>query len=307
MRMEPEHDDVYDELHRAFGAEVADLDIGATPVGAVMTGGTALRVRRRLTAVSGAAALAALPVAAVAIFTGGGTRGDGGVEAYGAKTTAAHTPNAPGATTRPGPAKTPTSSPTVVLPQLTLGGKTTAPDPNDLITVVGAGTSGGHPWRLVRDEYVIAMSQVPLSTFDQPHLPMSRLGSAGTGVCVYVGVQWGDRPAGTQPDYKASGQCAKQSGPVTGPLSLGPTYGPAGSGMAEWVLIGQVEDTSKVAEVSVSSAFGTTAPQAVIPVAGERDGYYVVFLPPLTDEPRHSLTITTYDARGHVAGSTTMS
>lgn len=314
MSEESEHDNIYEDLHHAFGAEVADLDIGATPAGAVMASGAALRVRRRLTAVSGVAALAVLPVAAVAIFSGGGgANGNGGTEAAakftGTRSSAAHTPSAPGGMTRPESAKTPTPSTTAVLPQQTLGGTTTAPDSHDVITVVGTGVTEGHPWRLVRDEYVVAEGQGLQDgrlLVDQPHLPISRLGSAGTGVCVFIGVQWGDQPAGTQPDFNAAGQCSTQHAPVTGPLSLGPTYGPVNSDRTQWVLIGQVDDTSKVAKVSVSSAHGTTAPQAVFPVPGERDGYYAVFLPSLTEDAQHRLTITTYDTGGHVVGHTTM-
>ena len=64
-----EHDE---RLQRVFADEVEELTIGPSPVAAVMRDGAGLRTRRRLGVVSGVAALAVLPVAAVAAFSGGG-------------------------------------------------------------------------------------------------------------------------------------------------------------------------------------------------------------------------------------------
>ena len=65
------HDDLHDDLHLAFGAEVTGMEIGPSPTAAVMKNGGVLRTRRRMTAVSGVAVLAALPVVAVAGMGGG--------------------------------------------------------------------------------------------------------------------------------------------------------------------------------------------------------------------------------------------
>ncbi|MEY9855373.1 hypothetical protein ABH935_000972 [Catenulispora sp. GAS73] len=293
---EHRHDSPYADLHDAFGAEVADLDIGATPVGAVMRGGAALRTRRRLTAVSGVAALAVLPVAAVTIFAGGGGAGAG----PGTLKSAANTNSTgPGQAESSAPAvtKTPTQSPStsIILPQLTrsIG----APNPNDLVTVVASGTIDGKQWRLVRDLFVVSKSQSMMLGLGS-HLPISEKGKAGTATCDYTGLQWGSNPPGSQPDFDSGGQCGGDVESQRGPLSSGMVS--HSSGLALWSFIGRV-DSAKVASASLTIGDLTTAPQSIVPVPGENDGYYVVLLPALSDQDQQAMKYyTTYDATGHV-------
>lgn len=299
MSNESEHDDLNEDLRRAFGAEVADLGIGATPVGAVMKAGDALRTKRRLTAVSGVAALAVLPVAAVAIFAGGTESGaaeaGGGTHGNGTPTPAATTPRSVSQSPSPGP------SPTAILPQLTSSGNTVAPNPADVYTVVTSGIQYGVRWRLVRDQYVVAKTGTfPSYYVDGPHLPYSQKGGANMVTCVFVGLQWGERPVGTQPDFNAGGTCQNDPESVNGPITISAADPPGNPDGAPWVLIGRVPDTAKIASVSVTIPAETTPRQPVKTVAGEHDGYYVVFLPPLTVTDNQNLSYTTYDAGGHV-------
>jgi len=67
-----------------------------------------------------------------------------------------------------------------------------------------------------------------------------------------------------------------------------------------------VGGTTKVASVSVTIPAETTPRQPVTAVAGERDGYYVVFLPPLTETDNLNKSYTTYDHAGHVVDHVTM-
>ena len=185
MRDESEHDDLYQALHNAIGAEVADLEIGATPVGAVMKAGNALRTKRRLTTVSGVAALAVLPVAAVAVFAGGtgGAGGSGGNSKLG-PVQAGGTNHGKGPTTPTTPPMTTTPladlipSPTVTPPPRGIGVLYANPNPDDAYTVIAGGTIGGQHWRLVRDLFVapVYVSPGPGPT---NHLPMSQRGRAG--------------------------------------------------------------------------------------------------------------------------------
>ncbi|WP_194912078.1 hypothetical protein [Catenulispora rubra] len=301
---EHRHDHAYTDLHDAFGAEVADLDIGATPVGAVMRGGTTLRTRRRLTAVSGVAALAVLPVAAVTIFAGaGGGAGAGpGTLQSAARTNSTGHTGSTGHTTpdqaessAPAITKGLTPSVSIILPQLTpnIG----APNPNDLYTVVASGTIDGKHWRLVRDVFVVSKSQ-PLMSGLGHHLPIAEKGKANTATCADTGLQWGTNPPGSQPDFDAGGQCGGDVESVRGPLSSGEVA--HASGLSLWSLIGRV-DSAKVASVSVTIGDHTTARQPISPVPGENDGYYVVLLPALSEQDQQAMKYyTTYDAGGHV-------
>ena len=63
-----------DELHGALNAEVTQLVIGASPIADVMRAGAVRRTRRRVAVTSGVAALAVLPVAAVAVFAAAAVR-----------------------------------------------------------------------------------------------------------------------------------------------------------------------------------------------------------------------------------------
>ena len=296
---EHRHDHPYTDLHDAFGAEVADLDIGATPAGAVMKGGTALRTRRRLTAASGVAALAVLPVAAVTIFAGGTGAGAGpGTLKSGAGNNS--TGHSQAESSAPAVTETPTStpSPTFILPQLTHGASTSAPNTTDAYTVVASGIIEGKHWRLVRDVFVVAKSQ-PLMSGLGNHLPISEKGKADTVTCDDTGLQWGTNPPGTKPDFGAGGQCGGDVESIRGPLSSG-MVNEQFSGLPLWSLIGRV-DTAKVASVSVTIGDHTTARQSISAVAGENDGYYVVLLPALSEQDQQAMKYyTTYDAGGHV-------
>jgi hypothetical protein len=306
-RHESSHENPYTDLHDAFGAEVADLEIGATPVGAVLKGGTSLRTRRRLTAVSGVAALAVLPVAAVTLFAGGTGAGpgpgpgpttvDAGLrnQSNGSPDGSNHNQVEP-----PDPAGTGTPTPgsTFILPQLTPGQNTRAPNTTDAYTVVAGGTVDGKHWRLVRDLFVVP-DNLPFPSGLGSHLPISEKGKSGTTTCDYTGLQWGGNPPGTQPDFDAGGQCSADVESERGPLSSGMVSAKAG-GLSLWSLIGRV-DSTKVATVSVTIGAHTTARQPISPVPGENDGYYVVFLPALSDQDQQAMKyFTTYDAGGHV-------
>ena len=320
MSDESEHD-LNQALHDAFGAEVADLEIGATPVGAVMKAGDALRTKRRLTTVSGVAALAVLPVAAVAIFAGGtgaagGTGGNsklGPVEAggtsHGKGPTAPTAPNTPTIlpmTTTPLADLIP--SPTVTLPALGVGVLSATPNPDDTYTVVADGTIGGQHWRLVRDLFIASVYAAP-SPGQANHLPMSQRGRAGTQACDFTGLQWGDRPPGTLPDFAAGGGCNPAADGdverITSPMMDASRSGiPASVPLSYFT--GRV-DSSKITSVAVTIGSRSTTRQPVYPVPGEGDGYYVVFVPPLTFQDEESMVITGYDADGHAVAHLDMS
>ena len=325
MSHESEHEDMHDQhsLHDALDAEVAGLEIGATPVAAVLAGGTALRTRRRLTAVSGVAALAVLPVAAVAIFAGragsgtgtGGTANgavkffDGNHEGNHAGTSKPTTANDP---TVPVVPEVPTArvpSPTLTLPPQGRGLIYEDPVANDSYTVLAGGTIGGQHWRLVRDLFVVPSYANP-GLGGTNHLPMSQRGKAGTQACDFTGLQWGDRPAGTLPDFGAGGGCNPAVDGdierVTAPLMGAATSGTPTRDLPLSYFYGRV-DASKVASVTVTIGSRSTSPQTIYTVPGETDGYYVVFVPPLTFQDEQYMVITAYDAGGKAVGHLNMS
>ena len=322
MSDESEQDDLNQALHNALGAEVADLEIGATPVGAVLKAGDALRTKRRLTTVSGVAALAVLPVAAVAIFAGGtgGTGGAGGaggtskpgpVEAGGTNHGKGLTaPTAP--TTLPITAIPPADlipSPTVTLPPEGVGLVYANPNPDDTYTVVASGTIGGQHWRLVRDVFV-APGYVAAGPGPNNHLPMSQRGRAGTQACDFTGLQWGDRPPGTLPDFGAGGGCNPAADGdverITSPMMDASGSATPTKEMPVSYFSGRV-DSSKITSVAVTIGSKSTTRQPIYPVPGEGDGYYVVFVPPLTFQDEESMGVTGYDAAGHVVAHFDMS
>jgi len=313
MSDESEHDDLNQALHNAFGAEVADLEIGATPVGAVMKAGDTLRTKRRLTTVSGVAALAVLPVAAVAIFAGG-TGGNGKLgpgEAAGANHgKGPAVPTAPATvprTTIPPAALIP--SPTVTLPPQGVGVLYAKPNPDDAYTVVASGTIGGQHWRLVRDLFVASLYVAPSPGPDN-HLPMSQRGRAGTQACDFTGLQWGDRPPGTLPDFSAGGGCNPAADGdverITSPMMQASRSGTPTKDLPVSYFIGRV-DSSKITSVAVIIGSKSTTRQPIYSVPGEGDGYYVVFVPPLTFQDEESMGVTGYDAAGHVVAHLDMS
>jgi hypothetical protein len=304
MKDRPEYDDMHVALHEAFGAEVADLAVSATPVGAVMKGGSALRARRRLAAVSGVAALAVLPVAVVAIFSGGSRPVDSAGESHG-------TGGDRSTTTSPERFTVPTAllpSPTVTLPPQGRRLDSTAPNPRDDYTVVAGGTFGGQHWRLVRDVFVIpgGVTSVPGA---KNHLPKSQRGTAGTSTCDYIGLQWGDRPPGTLPDFGAVGGCDPvPRGDVEriAGLLMSASQTMPSSELPMTSFVGRV-DSSKITSVTVTVGARTTSRQPVYTVAGEAGGYYVVFVSPLTFQDERSVFITGYDASGQVVAQANVS
>lgn len=308
MTDETEHEDSTASLHEAFGAEVADLDIGATPVGAVMRGGAALRARRRLTAVSGVAALAVLPVAAFAIFSGGSRPVDSAGKQRGGSVTSTGTGTSNGGSTVGSPATSspafavPTAllaAPTVTLPPLGQRPVIDGPNPRDDYTVVAAGTFGGQHWRLVRDLFVVT-DDVASGPDEKNHLPMSQRGKAGTDTCDFTGLQWGDRAPGTVPDFTGGGTCVPAARGdierITSPLMAG-SHGTPTSEVPVTYFLGRV-DVSKITSVTVTIGARSTSRQPVYTVPGEAGGYYVVFVPPLTFQDERSMFITGYDAGG---------
>lgn len=312
MRHESEHEETFDNrdtlhaaLHAAFGAEVADLDVGTTPVGAVMKGGTALRARRRLTAVSGVAALAVLPVAAVAIFSGGSRPVDSAVKGAGIGAAGRSTTVGRGPAVLPEMFAVPTAlipSPTVTLSPQGRWLQFTVPNPRDTYTVVAGGTFGGQHWRLVRDVFVVPEDEAS-TVGAKNHLPPSQRGEAGTSTCDFTGLQWGDRPAGTLPDFvsgggacdpAAQGDVERITAPLMGESQFTPT-----SEMPMSYFVGRV-DASTITSVTVTVGARSTSRQPVYTVPGESGGYYVVFVPPLTFQDERSIFITGYDAGGQI-------
>ena len=61
-------------------------------------------------------------------------------------------------------------------------------------------------------------------------------------------------------------------------------------------------DSSKITSVAVTIGAKSTTRQPIHPVPGEGDGYYVVFVPPLTFQDQESMGITGY-GRGPCSGT----
>ncbi|NUP50136.1 MAG: hypothetical protein HOW97_22920 [Catenulispora sp.] len=300
MNNEPEHV----VLNEAFDAEVAELSIGDAPIGAMMKNGAGLRTRRRLATVSGAAALAVLPVAAVALYSGGAGTDDAAGKGGGSTPTKPHStstiPTTPtGGKTTPEPLL---SSPTDALSKVDVG-KASPPNPLDDIQVIASGTMGGQQWRLVRDRFVMKADGVPSTS--SVHLPQSQLGRPGTVSCNFTGVQWGDRPPGTTPDLHAGGDCGPGNAVFTDVpdkfREIGADRVMNGSPGAVIPFFGNLNAT-KITSVKITLDGRTTASQPVYVLPGEKVGYYVVFL----DYKPHwdpDATVTGYDAQGHVVGT----
>jgi hypothetical protein len=280
---EPEHEELHEELHDAFGDQVGYLEIGPSPTAQVMKGGAVLRAKRRVALVSGMATLAVLPVAAVAVFAAGGNRTD--TPASGHK-----------------PPKT-LPSPTVTLPKAT-DGPATPPSPNDDIKVLADGTFGGQQWRLVRDQFVTSNAGVgAVPEHPDAHLPLAQRGRSGIDSCEFIGFQWGDRPAGSTPDFKAGGMCGPDSQLGVLPETVD---APSGTRLTEtdhpiMALVGRVDGT-KVASVTLTVGDAISAPQPVVTVFGEHVGYYVFFVRTDTTKVHPPAIITGYDVQGSEVG-----
>jgi hypothetical protein len=139
---------------------------------------------------------------------------------------------------------------------------------------------------------------------------MSQRGRPGTQTCDFTGMQWGDRPTGTLPDFNAGGVCNPAVNGdierVSGPLMNGYGGSPPTRDMPVSYFTGRV-DASKVATVTIAIGARSTTRQPIFKVPGETDGYYVVFVPPLTFQDEQSVLLTAYDAGGHVVGRLDMS
>ena len=172
-----------------------------------------------------------------------------------------------------------------------------------MYTIVASGTLGGQHWRLVRDLFVLPVYASP-DIGGTNHLPMSHRGERGTQACDFTGLQWGDRPAGTLPDFNAGGVCNPAVDGdverVSGALMGATNSGTPSADMPVSYFLGRV-DATKVAEVAVVIQGVSTSRQHVSRVPGETDGYYVIFVPPLTFQQEQSVVITAYAADGNVA------
>ncbi|MFL6110892.1 MAG: hypothetical protein ACJ786_06020 [Catenulispora sp.] len=322
MSHEPEHEEnlheeTLEDLHDALGDQVEYLEIGPSPIAEVMKDGRALRARRRMALVSGVAALAVLPVAAVAVFGGGGGGSRATVASLGngaARTGGTGWPSpTPGSTAVPDRTGGPTSaakprtllsSPAVTLSKPTEYGTPSPPNARDDIKVLADGTFGGQHWRLVRDRFVVAQASADNASpgFDD-HLPLSQRGRAGTYTCEFTGLQWGDRSAGTTPDFNSGGMCGPDNQAIGySEIVARPSLSTlTGTDFAVADLVGRV-DATKVATVTITVGDAISSPEPVYTVDGERIGYYVFFERAATAASRLPATVTGYGAQGEEVG-----
>lgn len=300
------HVSEHDDLYTAFGHQVAGLEIGPSPIAAVMRDGAALRTRRRAALVSGVATLAIVPVAAFAVFAGG----PGGSDTPGAVPSSASSPKpadtsnpkptgAPGTASSSGQRKT-LPTPDVTMPAIPTS-QSFAPDPHDEIKVLASGTYGGQHWRLIRQRFVVGPGKgefVGAAGID--HLPLSQAGRNGDETCVFSGMQWGDRPPGTGPEYDAGGGCGDDKDMNTVAGLLGPTdmvIPPGGFGKVS-TISGCVQYPA-VVSVTVTLDDRVSTPVQVTPVAGEPIGCYALFVDPRAQSTKQSVVLTGYDGQGH--------
>ena len=295
MRHESEHDDLHpdlhDDLHDALGAAVATLVIGASPTADVMRDGMVRRRRRRLAVTSGVAALAVLPVAAVAVFAGGAGAGTKSGAVSPAQIAGKESPNPP---------------PIVVPTPLPAPGKLNPDLPNDSIVVLASGTADGKHWRLVRDRYVVAGPEPANAMGDpstRPHLPYAaNWDKPGTIECDFTGIQWGDDVPGG--DSRLSGGACNpvDLGSITRILGRFGESGDSGSSrQAPPSVWGRIDGTD-VAYMSMSIDDWYSGKQPVIQVPGETNDYYVIMVPRSPGSYKR-LTTTLYDAHGMVLGT----
>ncbi|NUP52361.1 MAG: hypothetical protein HOW97_34320 [Catenulispora sp.] len=290
-----EHED--EDLHTAFGEQVAHLSIGSSPTAAVLKDGAVLRGRRRLALASGVAALAVLPIAAFAAFAPGG----GGTLS-------------PGAGSRtPDPKHLgdylPLPSPSVITPQTDPTAKTVAPAAEDFVRVLTEGTIDGQHWRLVQVGYMIAGDDNAISPWGATGLhplPLSQQGQDGVQSCMWLGVQWGDRPAGTVPDYRFSGSCqpsARKGSATVVPLMSNVSTNLPPSKAGAVTAVTATVDSSRVASTTLAIAGRVSAHQPVITDRNSQDGYCVYLVDPSYDRSGEAMLLTLYDAKGKVLES----
>lgn len=296
MRDESEHEEFHADLHSALDAVAATLVIGASPTADVMRDGAVRRRQRRLAVTSGVAALAVLPVAAMAVFAGGGTGG-------GTKSPALNAASSPAPTGR---GTWPAPKPIVVPAPLPAPGQVNPDLPNDSIVVLASGTADGKHWRLVRDRYVVAgpePANVMGDPSSRPHLPYAaNWDKPGTIECDFTGIQWGDGVAGGRDDLAGGGCSPVDDGSITRILGRFAGGGSSGSPDSPAYVWGRVDGTD-VAYMSLSIDDWNSGMEPVIQVPGEKNDYYVVMVPPHTLDHYKRLSTTVYDAHGMVLGT----
>jgi hypothetical protein len=298
-------------LHAAFGAEVEALSIAPSPIGAVLRDGVALRRRRRAVWSGGVAGLLVLPVAAAVAFGGGtgGSRQDaagrGKPTATGGSATA--TPTTVVTATAAGtatPARPTTASPTTPRASARSELGPEPPNPVDAIDVVGSGTFEGEPWRLVRDRFAARTGSVTA----QPHFPFAAGGKNGLTRCEFLGIQMGDAPAGSTPDFDAGGACGPDLG--TTPLGLDNSgssglFWPPSGVPAQVVTVSGGLDPTKVATFDILvDGVRKVDPTPVFQRAGDPMGYYaaVVSIPGVRSLDQHVIVAEFRNAQGEVVG-----
>lgn len=308
MTDESEHvelrDDLDSDLHGAFDAELATLMIGTSPIADVMRDGAIRRTRRRVAVSTGVAALAVLPVAAVAIFSGG-------AGAKATKPTAVRPASTSTPTATPTVQKTSANPPPIVTPTPLPGpGKLNPALPNDSIVVLANGTQDGKHWRLIRDRFVVAgpePANVMGDPSSRPHLPYTaNWGKPGTIECDFTGVQWGDDAPGARPAFGAGGGCnPTDDGSIV--RLIGRFAGGTGISDPDYPLYteGRIDGTN-VAYVTVDIDGWSSGKQPVIQVPGEQNDYYVVMVPTAVGHRYKLMTTTVYDAQGHSLGAQKM-
>ncbi|ACU69712.1 hypothetical protein Caci_0777 [Catenulispora acidiphila DSM 44928] len=311
MRDESEHEELHgdphpdpdSDLHGAFDAELATLRIGTSPIADVMRDGAIRRTRRRVAVSTGVAALAVLPVAAVAIFSGG-------AGAKATKPTAIRPASTltPTSTSTPTAQKTSANPPPIVAPTPLPGpGKLNPAFPNDSIAVLANGTQDGKHWRLIRDRYVVAgpePANVMGDPSSRPHLPYApNWDKPGTIECDFTGIQWGDDAPGARPAFGAGGGCnPTDDGSII--RLIGRFDGGGNVGDPDYPLYteGRIDGTN-AAYMTVDIDGWSSGKQPVIQVPGEQNDYYVVMVPTAVGQHYKLMTTTVYDAQGHSLGA----
>lgn len=186
-----------------------------------------------------------------------------------------------------------------------------SPAATDQIAVLESGDYQGRHWRFIRDRFIVTVAQdgVPQQDLlEVPHLPFDQHGKPGTVACEALGYQFGDAPAGVQPDYNAGYACTpagqgdqyatptrfqalgfanevdKQTGAPTimEAFGDGPALGVAGSTA--------VSATLKVDGVRIEHRQLVKAP-------GDRTAYFA-FLVHATSDHSPTVLVTLYDAAG---------
>ncbi|NUP51036.1 MAG: hypothetical protein HOW97_27540 [Catenulispora sp.] len=272
---------------RLISAVAEAEPVGPSPIDAVLAGGRRLRIRRRAALSVGMSALAAIPVAAVAVYGTTNSSRPAGPEA--AVVSTAPTASAP------------TSSQWTVTP-------TGTPQ----VMPVDSGTTDGKSWKLMRYRYPV-----------QNLLP-GRDGKATVPVyCEAEILEFDGDPAPPRPeafnncnvaDYVHMAKDATGlylSGWVgdaragAGFAVVGRPYGPDPARPLGTISFGDV-DPAKVAAVSVTSDYyGNRPAQPVSRVGSEPVAYYAFLFPgkmPTTSDKSFTMVFHFFDANGREVG-----